>query len=483
MPPPTLLDRREFLLAAAAAPVLSACNLPAAAGRTREARLVAAPIRHPVRGDAHPPIDAWAYGGSIPGPLIRARQGDRLRVELENRLAQPTTVHWHGIRLPNAMDGVPGVTQQAVPPQGRFTYEFALPDAGTFWYHPHVRSSEQLDRGLYGLLIVDEPEPPAVDRDLAWVLDDWRLTQWGAVSESFGSPHDISHAGRIGNAITVNGLPPQDLRVRPHERIRLRLLNVANARIFALQFEGPQPVVIALDGQPVTPHRPPDGRIVLAPGMRCDLVLDATGAAGERHAVFDTFYPRQAFDLLHLVYEGAAVRAKPRPEPPLLPPNRLPEPELAQAVTHQLRFEGGMMGRMHRATLDGQSLPMMALLRRGKAWAVNGVVSSGHGEGLHAGHGHAEPPVLVLERGRSYVLAMVNDSSWHHPIHLHGHHFRVIRRNGRSTAHQEWRDTVLMDPNERVDIAFVADNPGDWMLHCHVLEHQDGGMMAVFRVA
>jgi len=479
---PPILDRREFLLAASA-PVLSACSLPGASSGTREWRLVAAPARHAVRGDAHPAVDAWAYNGVVPGPVLRARQGERLRVEFENRLTQPSTIHWHGLRLPNAMDGVPGVTQAAVAPQGRFTYAFDLPDAGTFWYHPHWRSSEQLDRGLHGLLIVDEPEPPAVDRDLAWVLDDWRLTQGGAISETFGSPRDIAHAGRIGNAITVNGRPPQDLRVRPNERIRLRLVNVANARIFALHFEGPQPRIIALDGQPVRPHLPPGGRIVLAPGMRCDLLLDATGSAGERHAVFDTFYPRQAFDLLHLAYDGPPMRAAPRGPVPVLPSNPLAEPDLAQAVTHALRFEGGMMGGMHRATLNGESLPMMSLMRQGKAWAINGVVSSGHGEGGHAGHGAQDAPVLSLERGRSYVLAMVNDSRWHHPIHLHGHHFRVIRRNGRPTEHREWRDTVLMDPGERVDIAFVADNPGDWMLHCHVLEHQDGGMMGVFRVA
>ncbi len=139
-----------------------------------------------------------------------------------------------------------------------------------------------------------------------------------------------------------------------------------------------------------------------------------------------------------------------------------------------------MMGSLHRATLNGESLPMMSLLRRGKAWAVNGVVSAGHGEG-HAHH--HEAPMLTLQRGRSYVLAMRNETNWHHPIHLHGHSFRVVSRNGRPTEHREWRDTVLMEPMERVDIAFVADNPGDWMFHCHILEHQDGGMMAVVRVA
>jgi FtsP/CotA-like multicopper oxidase with cupredoxin domain len=488
---PADLRRRRWLLACAALPLgPAACALRPALrpGAWREVALVAAPAEAAVRGAGHAQAAVWAYNGQVPGPEIRARQGERLRVVVENRLPQETTVHWHGLRVPNAMDGVPHLTQPPIRPGERFTYEFDLPDAGTYWYHSHLRSSEQLERGLHGALVVEEAQPPAVDRDITWVLDDWRLTQAGQVSESFGSAHDISHAGRIGNAITLNGRPPRDLVLRPGERLRLRIVNAANARIFALGFDGHEPQVIALDGQPVAPHGLPGGRVRLAPGMRCDLVLDATGQPGQRYAVHDTFYPRAAFDLLQLVYGKTPFALSPSTEPRTgrskgppapLPPNPLAEPDLAAAQTHEIRFEGGMMGGLHRALLNGQSLPMMSLLRQGKAWAVNGVVSAGHGEG----HAHHEAPLLHLRLGRSYVLALRNDTNWHHPIHLHGHSFRVIARNGRPTPHREWRDTVLMDPMERVDIALVADNPGDWMFHCHILEHQDGGMMAVVRVA
>ncbi|MEJ7931340.1 multicopper oxidase family protein [Ramlibacter sp. AN1015] len=480
------ITRRQWLGATLGAAVLPGGSALAARGdgrqAVRELRLVAAPVQHALRGPAHPPITAWAYNGSVPGPLLRARQGERLRVVLDNRLPQDTTVHWHGLRVPNAMDGVPHVTQQPVRPGDSFVYEFDLPDAGTYWYHSHFRGSEQLERGLHGALVVEEAQPLRVDREVVWVLDDWRLGPDGGISESFGSAHDMSHAGRIGNAVTLNGQRAQDLALRPGERLRVRLLNVANARIFSLGFEGHSPQVIALDGQPVTPHAPPAGRVVLGPGMRCDLLLDAIGKPGERHAVFDDFDPRRAFDLLHLRYGNEVLRAAPPPWPIALPDNTVPEPDLPQASRHVLRFTGGMMGSMHRAVLDGESLPMMSLMRRGKAWAINGVVSSGHGEGHAPAHGHADAPLLSLDRGRSYVLALDNDTRWHHPIHLHGHSFRVVRRGGRPTAHREWRDTVLLGPGEQAEIAFVADNPGDWMLHCHVLEHQDGGMMGLFRV-
>ena len=164
-------------------------------------------------------------------------------------------------------------------PGERFVYEFDAVDAGTFWYHPHQRSFEQVGRGLYGPLIVEEPEPVRVDRDVTWVLGDWRLTKSGAISEDFGNRHDIHHNGRVGNTVTINGRVPDSFAVRKGERIRLRLINAANARIFSLDFAGHEPIVIALDGQPVTPHAPDGGRVVLGPAMRVDLIIDMTGDA------------------------------------------------------------------------------------------------------------------------------------------------------------------------------------------------------------
>lgn len=460
--------RRRFLAGVAAlasAPLLTARGSAVAKSEPGlvEARLVAGPARAQIAPAGYPDTEVWAYNGQTPGPVLRVRQGDRLRVQVENALSEGTTVHWHGIRLPNAMDGVPVITQPSIAPGGRFTYEFAPPDAGTYFYHPHQRGYEQVGRGLAGGLIVEEREPPKVDRDVLWVLGDWRLDRMAAIRGGFGNFMDVSHAGRIGNTVTINGRVPGDFRVRAGERIRLRLVNAAAARIVALQFGGHAPSVVALDGQPVQPHEPDDGIVVLGPAMRADLILDMTAAPGSRHAVRDAFYARRAYELVGLQY-GDEPPLRVRPEDPVrLPDNPLAEPVLANAERHEVRFSGGMMGNM-------RGLP------RGMSWAVNGV-ANGCGDGSSG-----FDPLFVLRLGRSYVLNLVNDTAWHHPIHLHGHSFRVLARNGRPTVRREWLDTVLLGPRERADIAFVADNPGDWMFHCHVLDHQAGGMMTCLRV-
>lgn len=444
------MDRRTFLAATAAlASKPSFSDSP-----PRILRLGA--TKQALVGDAYPATDVWAYNGIVPGPELRVRQGERLRVEVENGLDVPTTVHWHGIRLPNAMDGVPGVTQAPIAGGGRFLYEFTLPDAGTFWYHPHLGAPEQVGRGLYGALIVEESAPPAVDRDVTWVLSDWRLDRSAKIVADFGNFRDASHDGRVGNTVTVNGAVRESFVVRAGERIRLRLVNAAAARIFALSFEGHAPWLIALDGHPVAPRT--GERVVLGPGMRADLLLDCSQAPGGRHRVVDDFYARRAYRLLDLAYSDEPPVRQSFAQPQALPANPVAEPDVAAATRHVIRFEGGMMGR----------LPM-AREHRGMAWTVNGKPV--------AEHAHHHEPLLTLRRGRSYVIELVNDTAWHHPIHLHGHAFRVLSQPGRPLM-----DSVLLPPDSRAEIALVADNPGDWMLHCHVLEHQASGMMGMVRV-
>jgi len=463
-PPRERAGRRAFLKTAgglAAAPWLARFAYAAAPRSLRVASAMSSLV-----GSSYPATAIWGYDGRVPGPELRYRQGERLRIDVDNRLPVDTTVHFHGIRMPNAMDGVPHLTQAPIAAAGgRFVYEFDLPDAGTYWYHPHLGSSEQLGRGLAGALIVEERDPPAADRDLAWVLSDWRLDRDARIVEDFGNPMDASHAGRIGNTVTVNGSIRDAFAVRAGERLRLRLINASNARIYGLHFEGHAPRVIALDGHPVAPHVPANDRIVLGPGMRADLILDCSGEPGRSYRVIDDFYARRAYRLLELRY--AAERADrglagaPLPE---LAPNPVPEPDIARAERHRVVFGGGMMGAMPSQREH-----------RGLYWTVNGrPVADG---------GRRQPPLLTLARGRSYVLELVNDTSWYHPIHLHGHAFRVLSRDGKPAARAHFTDTVLLAPDSRAEIAFAADNPGDWMFHCHVIEHLESGMMAVVRVA
>jgi FtsP/CotA-like multicopper oxidase with cupredoxin domain len=271
--------------------------------------------------------------------------------------------------------------------------------------------------------------------------------------------------GRVGNTVTINGHVPDVVRVRAGERVRLRLLNAAIARIMALRFEGHRPIIVALDGQPCEPHAPPNGRIVLGPAMRADVMLDMQGEPGRFYRVEDDFYDRLAYTLVRLSYDAAPpLRPHPSDAPLRLPTNPVPRPELATAVVHELRLQGGMMSSMGMMGMGG-----------GAAWAINGQSMTGDDTA-------GMPPLFQVARGRSCILDLRNDTAWWHPMHLHGHGFQVLSRDGEPEPHDVRGDTVLVRPRERVRVAFVADNPGNWMLHCHVMEHQVSGLMTIIRV-
>ncbi|CDX19925.1 Multicopper oxidase, type 3 [Mesorhizobium sp. ORS 3324] len=481
------LTRRGFLAVATAGAAMSLPLRPARAYAVDERTLRAAPAQAQFAGPDRAPTPTWAYNGTVPGPVLRLRQGQPVRITVENSLAEDTTVHWHGIRLPNAMDGVPGLTQPPIAPGASFTYEFTPPDAGTFWYHPHADSLVQLGRGLAGALIVEEAEPVAFDRDLIWLLQDWRLAAAGRIAGGFGSAMDASMSGRVGNLVTVNGTAQAVQSVKAGERVRLRLANAALARMMALRFEGHRPVIMAIDGQPCEPHEPEDGRLVLAPAMRVDIVLDMQGKPGGRYRVIDDFYDSLAYTLATLAYDKAApLRAHPPDAPAALPRNPLPEPDLANAVRQEIVLQGGMMGGGKLAGVGGMMgmSGMMGMNMKGMtmpgmngtpAWAINGVSMTGDG---HAGMA----PQFTLRRGVTCHLTIRNETAWWHPMHVHGFSLSVLSRNGSPLPHRQWQDTVLLAPKDTVECAFVADNPGDWMLHCHVADHQMAGLMTVFRV-
>jgi FtsP/CotA-like multicopper oxidase with cupredoxin domain len=467
-------SRRSFLFGVGAAGVMAVMpNRTVLANADRAVSITAKQAMADLLRGQGPKTSVWAYDGLIPGPEIRIRQNDLLNVAFKNELPQPSTVHWHGVRLPNAMDGVPNLTQKPVGPGQSFDYAFRPPDAGTYWYHPHVKSSEQVGRGLHGALIIEEREPPKVDRDITWVLDDWRLTEDGAVHDSFSNMHDMSHGGRIGNIATLNGEDSHTFRGRAGERLRLRLINVANARGFALTFSGHSPVVIALDGQPVAPYSPPGGRVKLGSGQRVDLIIDLNGQPGDIYKVIDTYFDRQPYKFLDLVYsDEKPLRESPLNAPVQLPPNPLSQIDIANAKPMEIRVSGGAMGRMRNARFRGKTRGIRDLVQMGKAWAINDQVFDP--ENME--------PLFTLEKGNTYRLLISNDTAWSHPIHLHGHVFKITMRNGVVSEREIWTDTVLLEPDEQVEVVMVVDNPGDWLLHCHILEHHEAGMGTVIRV-
>jgi FtsP/CotA-like multicopper oxidase with cupredoxin domain len=335
-----------------------------------------------------------------------------------------------------------------------------------------MNTAEQVGRGLYGPIIVEEKQAPPVDRDLVWVLDDWRLDNKAQIIGDFDNPRDLARAGRLGNTVTINGRIPQSLLVRAGERIRLRLINAANARIFALRFQGHRSLVIARDGQPLEPYEP-GGPIVIGPAQRFDLILDMSGEPGERYSVIDVNYPQSPSRLTSLVYGSESRLNNAYGDfPGLIRNNALKEPDLNDPFVQHVDLKGGDLGQLKNAQLGDQRLDMTRLYLLGKMWAINEI----------ANKSFADAPFFSVEGGRTVVLEFKNHSAWPHPMHLHGHHFKVIEHSRDREVVGKWLDTVLLGPEESAKAAFVADNPGDWLFHCHILGHAKAGMMAAIRV-
>lgn len=458
------LNRRSFLQSAAAL-ALPVASVAAPARR----ELTLEVFKQRVRASG-PPTEVWGFDRSLPGPVLRYAQGAPVDLRVVNRLHQATTVHWHGLRVPNRMDGVPIVTQPPIEPGATFDYRFTADDAGTYWYHPHQSSFEQVPRGLYGAFIVDEARPLEVDREVLWVLSDLKLDERNAQVEDYGRVQDFGNRGRHGNTLLINGRPAgpgQRLTLRPNERVRLRLINAASARIYRLEFAGHAPWVVSHDGQGVPPHALADSLLFLGPGQRTDLVLDGTAGKG-RFAITDRRDVHT--ELAQIRYAGAPLRARPLPAPRALASNRHTEPDLNKATQHFLVFEGGEAGAPAIAAVDGKPMKVEDIRQQhGLTWSMN----------YSAQHEHAmmHEPLFYLRQGEHVVLKMINNTLFEHPMHLHGHFFRVLAHNDKPNPLREWRDTVMLGPQGSCDIAFVAENPGEWMFHCHILDHAAGGMM------
>ena len=468
------------LVAIGAAAALTACSggpapaigpsagidSPAPGGTVRDYTLTAAASTLELKPGLT--VHAWSYNGTSPGPELRATAGDLVRVRLRNRLAVGTTIHWHGIDLPNGQDGVAGITQDAIPPGGTTVYSFRVMEAGTYWYHAHQDSSVQQDRGLYGALVV-LPRGPAtsgVDRTLVY-------GEWSLGLEAANPPARANIAMRSYVTTSVNGRTGSaimPIATTPGEQVRLRLVN-ASYQVHYL--ESPVPVTIAaLDGHELIGGSQITGAIPFGPAERVDLVFAA---------------PAQPISL-------RLVGGFPPDEDAMQPigPTGAPGPPMAAPTHRQLLDLLGLSSSPAAGAgdpwSDGKQATRSFTMTLSEVRASAGSAPPGAMPGMAGmdgvsyridGKTFPATPVLRITRGDLVEITFRNQGGSEHWMHLHGHFFRVLLRDGAPLPGRLVKDTVGVPPGHSVTIAFRADNPGWWMIHCHQLLHAAGGMMAL----
>lgn len=404
--------------------------------------------------------DVWAYRdgaavpgtkASVPGPAIRAKRGDEVIVHFKNELPEPTTIHWHGLRLLAKMDGSTSV-QTSVPTGGTFEYRFRVEDAGTFWYHPHVRANEQVEKGLYGSLVVTEDDGIDATADRTFVLDDVKLEASGALSTAADALDTM--VGKQGNVLLVNGRRGASLTVEAGARERWRFVNAANGRYFNLRVPGRELLVIGTDGGLFpTPYRAET--LLVAPGERYEVLVSFDVPENSRAALETIHYdrghelpdqgPRTLFDI---DVRGRTKRIL-RPLPAQLraiAPMELP----ASTPTRSFALQ-------EREAPDGVVFSI-----NGESWPFN--------------------TALMVKQGATEIWEIESPAEMDHPFHLHGMFFQLLGADGKPDPARGWKDTVNVKRGAKLRFAVRYEPLGMWMFHCHILEHADRGMMGELMV-
>lgn len=405
------------------------------------------------------PAEIWGYRDgsipdskpSVPGPLLEANQGDQVIVHFRNELPEPTTIHWHGIRLPNAYDGSDH-TQTPVPPGGKFDYVFTVPDAATFWYHPHVNGAVQVEKGLYAPLVVHGGAAVPVDAERVLVLDDIKLAASGDL-DATTDDQDMMF-GRQGNTLLVNGQVDGTLAAHAGARERWRFVDAANSRFFNLSLPGHSFLVIGFDGG-LIPEPYTTDTLLIAPGERYEVIVELTGDSGTTVPLQTLYYDRARGQL---------------PDPG---PQELLQVKLGEHAASIVPLPSAW-GTLDPIPTDANTPSLLFTLHE------DGVPP----DTVYSINGESYPNVTPIVGAQDSVAiwAVNDDVGMDHPFHLHGMFFQVLDIDGTPPAHAGWKDTVIVPAYSTLRFAVRYGTPGHWMYHCHILEHQDSGMMGVLEV-
>ncbi|MFT3953100.1 MAG: multicopper oxidase family protein [Piscinibacter sp.] len=448
MPSPPPFDRRSLITGLAALPVLAG---PSRGQQAPVRTLAAMPGEARLQGPDHPATAILGYDGLVPGPVLRARRGEEFRLRLANGLDQPTALHFHGMRLANAMDGAAGLTQEAVAPGATFDIAFTPQDAGTFLYRPWhpAHGASQVTRGLAGLMIVEGPTLPTADREQILVLGEWALDDKGALAAAGTALEPQGRPGTAGRIVTVNGQPDFTIEARANERLWLRIANAAHARIMQVVVPGQPLTLVALDGQPCEPFLLQNAQVTLGPGQRAEIMLDVTGAPGSSVPIAINNLQGAALEGLLKVADGAPLRPSPLPRPDWLDPN-----PIAQDMDFRRAFR-----------LD------LGIEAKGTDTVFNGKPD----------RAPARDPAFRVRRGTVVMAGLRNQTQGFHAVHLHGHQARLL-----DGLDDGWKpfflDTILVAPGTTARIAFLADNPGKWVIEAQAIGDDRGPLVQWFEV-
>jgi FtsP/CotA-like multicopper oxidase with cupredoxin domain len=437
MPLVSTLTRRIFLSRALACVTC----LPARAGtvgkdgfRSLEARESSLQLH----GEPAAKTPVLTYDGTVPGPLLRCRQGEEIALRFVNWLDQPSTVSLQGLRIPNAMAGIAGLTQPGVEAGASFDYRFAARESGLSWYHSHVlpRTREQVGRGLYGALIVDEKNPPVVDRDILVFLADWPFS---ATAETKAPPFTV-------NSLTA---PLREI-LPPRSRVRLRIVSAVSAQVLPLRFMGAKPIVLAVDGAPCEPFAPARQTIPVGPGALYDAMLDLPPEQDAEVRLVSAD-ESAAERVLAILTTGGEPRADLPPIAPLEPHASLPT---------KIKLEAAKRAEI---TIENAAEP--------GNWKLNGITAAGF----------PAKPLFGVKRGTPVSLGFVNRSTNLHQMRVHGHYMRILHDLDDGWE-PYWRNTLLVPAGKTKRVAFIADAPGKWPIEGLSAESRSFGLATWFEV-